>query len=306
LVADAGGTNVRFAIADRSGALHHARTFQVADFSSFPAALSTYSSQLDKPDRIASCVIAAAGPVDDGAVKLTNNDWTIVRTEISAMLAGVPVTLVNDLEAVAAALPHLALSDLAAIGTSAPIRPQMHTMLAVNVGTGFGAASVIHRDGRWHTCPSEAGHMALAAEPAAAVPVDASVETVLSGVGLTRLYDRLAKHQSGHVDDAAGVLARVRDDANAAQAVAIFTDILARIAGDLALATCAWGGVYFSGSVATAWAEIVNAPRFRAEFARKGLMRERMTQVPTAIIQHQNAALFGLAMMPQGHDTEAR
>ena len=55
---------------------------------------------------------------------------------------GVPVVLVNDLEAVAAALPHLADDDLTTLGTVAPVRPERRTMLAVNVGTGFGAASV--------------------------------------------------------------------------------------------------------------------------------------------------------------------
>jgi glucokinase len=298
LVADAGGTNVRFAIADQDGGLRHLRTHHVSDFKSFSDALFAYRSELDEPVNIASCVIAAAGPVDDGVVKLTNNDWTIRRAEISALLAGAPVTLINDLEAVAAALPHLTSRDLAAIGPLAPIRPERRTMLAVNVGTGFGAASVIHRDGRWYTCPSEAGHMALSAEPAAALPVAASVENVLSGAGLAQLYMRLAQGQSARVSDAAEVLALARDDTNAARAVAIFTDVLARIAGDLALATCAWGGVCFSGSVAVAWSEMVDAPRFRTEFTRKGLMHDRMSAVPTAVIQHQNVALFGLAMMP--------
>ena len=87
-------------------------------------------------------------------------------------------------------------------------------------------------------------------------------------------------------------------DAAAARTVELFTAILGRIAGDLALATCAWGGVYLCGSVATAWAAIADVERFRAEFTRKGPMRTRMLKVPTAVIRRDNAALFGLAMMP--------
>lgn len=299
LVADVGGTNVRFAIADQSGTLQHVRSYLVSGFKAFPDALSAYRTEVDGSLNIASCVIAAAGPVEGDAVKLTNNDWIIRRDETSALLAGTPVVLVNDLEAVAAALPHLAPSALAAIGIPAPARPEGRTMLAVNVGTGFGAASVIHRDGRWFTCPSEAGHMTLAGvEALATLPANASVENVLSGSGLAWLHKQLAKDRRSLARDAASVLARSREDSDAARTVSVFSDILARIAGDLVLATCAWGGVYFCGSVAVAWSAVADAERFRAEFVRKGLMHARMLKVPTAVIRNDNVALFGLAMMP--------
>jgi glucokinase len=83
--------------------------------------------------------------------------------------------------------------------------------------------------------------------------------------------------------------------------VALFTAILGRIAGNLTLATCAWGGVYLCGSVATAWADIADIGRFRDEFTRKGPMHARMLEVPTAVIRRDNAALYGLAMMPISH-----
>ena len=87
------------------------------------------------------CAIAAAGPVDGNAVKLTNNAWIVDGAKISALMNGVPVAVVNDLEAVAAALPHLTPDDLTTLGAIAPVRPERRTMIAVNVGTGFGAAA---------------------------------------------------------------------------------------------------------------------------------------------------------------------
>jgi glucokinase len=171
-------------------------------------------------------------------------------------------------------------------------------MLAVNVGTGFGASSVIHRDGRWFTCPSEAGHMTLGAvEAVPALPADASVEDVLSGSGLARLYERLAGSRA-NAPQASDVFAAAGRDSAAAHTVEVFAAILGRIAGDLTLATCAWGGVYLSGSVATAWAGMGDIERFRAEFTRKGPMHARMLKVPTAVIRRDIAALYGLAMMP--------
>ena len=300
LVADVGGTNVRFAIADADGHLDRAKIYQGTEFSTFPDALAAYRSDAGGLKEIGACAIAAAGPVDDGVVKLTNNDWTVDRAQVSAMLNAVPVALVNDLEAVAAALPHLTSDDLTTIGVRAPVRPERRTMLAVNVGTGFGAAAAIFRDGRWYTCPSEAGHMTLGRiEIVRSLPADASVETILSGDGLARLHQHLSPgHHAARPEAASRIFAEAAGDAEAARTAALFTAILARIAGDLALATCAWGGVYFSGSVATAWSKVADVAKFRAEFTRKGPMRARMQRVPTAVIRRENAALFGLAMMP--------
>jgi glucokinase len=302
LVADAGGTNVRFAIADDNGRLDRVQIFQVADFPTFLDALSAYRSSAGGLSDIKICAVAAAGPVDGDIVKLTNNAWVVDRSKVSALMGGAAVALVNDLEAVAAALPHLTSDDLTAIGAPAPVRPEQRTMLAVNVGTGFGAASAIWRGGCWHTCPSEAGHMTLATQgsiEASALPADACVESVLSGGGLARLYDRLAGDQrAGGTSQATAVFAEAAHNPAAARAVDTFTSVLGRVAGDLALATCAWGGVYLCGSVAVAWSAIADAGRFRAEFTRKGLLSARMRQVPIAVIRRDLAPLFGLAMMP--------
>ncbi|MPZ41500.1 MAG: ROK family protein [Rhizobiales bacterium] len=305
LVADVGGTNVRFAIADMDGRLDRVNKFPVTNFPTFPDALSAYRSDAGGLKDINACTVAAAGPVDDDVVKLTNNDWIVDRAQLSTMLDGVPVALVNDLEAVAAALPHLTSEDLTTLGAPAPGRPERRTMLAVNVGTGFGAASAILRDGCWYTCPSEAGHMTLGyttfgrLDATDAVPANASVESVLSGRGLAQLHERVAGNRhTAHAQRTSSVFAEASRDDDAARTVKLFTAILGRVAGDLALATCAWGGVYFSGSVATAWSAVADISQFRAEFTRKGPMHARMQQVPAAVIRRENAALFGLAMIP--------
>jgi glucokinase len=299
LVADVGGTNVRFAIADEQGKLDRAKIFQVAEFPTFLDAFSAYRSHAGSLAGIDAAAIAAAGPVDIDHVKLTNNDWVVERARLSVLMGGVPVALVNDLEAVAAALPHLSSGDLTVLGTPAPVRPERRTMIAVNVGTGFGAASVIWRDGRWYTCPSEAGHMTLGrVEAIADLPADASVEDVLSGDGLARLHERLAGRDPGSSQKASDVFAEAGRAPAAAQTADVFTAILARIAGNLALATCAWGGVYLCGSVALAWSGVADIERFRTEFIRKGPMRARMQEVPTAVVRRDIASLYGLAMMP--------
>lgn len=299
LVADVGGTNARFAIADEQGRLDHTKIFQVADFPTFLDALTAYRWDADEFRAIDAAAIAAAGPVDGDCIKLTNSEWVVDSAKVSAMIGGAPTALVNDLEAVAAALPHLTPDDLTTLGTPVPVRPERRTMIAVNVGTGFGAASVIWRDGRWYTCPSEAGHMTLGGvEAIADLPPNASVEDVLSGNGLARLYERLAGDRAASLQHPADVFTAANGDPAALRTVEAFTTVLARIAGNLALATCAWGGVYLCGSVALAWSTIADIAQFRAEFIRKGPMRARMQNVPTAAIRHGMASLYGLAMMP--------
>jgi glucokinase len=295
LVADTGGTNVRFAVADANGNLDRVKIFQTADFPTFLDALGAYRSDAGGLKEIEAGAIAAAGPVEGNAVKLTNNEWIVDGAAIAALM-GVPVVVLNDLEAVAAALPHLTADDLTTLGAVTPVRPERRTMIAVNVGTGFGAASAIWRDGRWYTCPSESGHMTLGPVEGTALPADTSVEDVLSGAGLARLHQQFSGAQGSR--QASDVFARAAADAAAARTVEVFTAVLGRIAGDLTLATCAWGGAYLCGSVATAWAGVADIGRFRAEFTRKGPMRSRMQNVPTAVIRRDIAALYGLAMMP--------
>jgi glucokinase len=303
LVADVGGSNVRFALVDRGGALERIETRRVADHPSFAAALADYFKGYDHKS-IEACAIAAAGPVDESRIKLTNNAWTIDRGEISAVFGGSPVVLLNDLEAVAAALPHLGVKDWIAVGGPAATRPERRTMLALNVGTGLGAASAAFRDARWTTIPSEAGHMTLGPLTVGGVELaddGASVESVLSGPGVVELYGRVAAAQRKRADtvtDAAQVFARANDELIAARTVELLTLVLARVAGDLALATAAWGGVYFCGSVATAWVPLADTTAFRAEFIRKGLMQTRLENVPTVVILREQVALYGLATIP--------
>jgi len=312
LVADVGGTNVRVALADETGSLASRVTYRGADFTSFAEVLTTYLKMVGDIKHCSACAIGAAGPVDGDRVRLTNTGWAIDRTEISTKLSGMPVALVNDLEAVAAALPHLAADDVDVLGGPAPLWPAHRTMLAVNVGTGFGAASAILRGGSWWTCPSEAGHMTLGSSGTPEVDLTqvgtriggASIESLLSGKGVAALYKRLAQADDGSIDakiEAGDVLARARNDAAAARTVQLLTASFAWVAGDLALASAAWGGVYLCGSVALGWSAVADIDRFRVEFTQKGAMSSRMQEVPTVIIRRKDVALFGLAKMAISH-----
>lgn len=297
LVADIGGTNVRFAQAGEDGTPAQIRSYRVASYDAFGPALDAYLAEC-QGGRCVGAAIGAAGPVEDGSVKLTNAPWTLAESDISRQLGGARVRIVNDLEAVAHALPHLGPGDLEAVGpvlSPDPRRP----MIAVNVGTGFGAASVARTAYGWTARASEAGHMSLypaSEKERAALDGIETVEEILSGRGVAALYARLFGDGASLAAEA--VMANAKLDPVAARAVAIVGTVLGRVAGDLVLATGAWGGCLLCGSVATGWAAAGDRAAFRAAFEHKGPMAGRMAGVYSGIIRHGNVALLGLARMP--------
>jgi len=301
LVADIGGTNARFALANGDGEAGAAANLRVADFPRFDDALGVYLARLDAEarGRIESAAFAAAGPVDGDAIKLTNAHWRIARPEVAAWLR-VPVQLFNDLQAVALALPFLGTSDVVPVGP-VPFQPaSTERMVAVNVGTGFGAATAIPAGEAWLACPSEAGHMTLAladAEEAALLAEiapgrAATLEDVLSGNGVGALYAALSGEAAMPADQ---VFARAADDAAARRAVALMSHWLGCAAGDLVLASAAWGGAYLLGGVVSGWAAYCDAQVFRTAFEDKGKMRARMGGVFSGVVTRKDVALLGLA-----------
>jgi glucokinase len=60
--------------------------------------------------------MAAAGPVADGHVLFTNNNWSMDEGELERDFEGAKVFLLNDFEAAAYALPILQKNDCLRIG----------------------------------------------------------------------------------------------------------------------------------------------------------------------------------------------
>jgi glucokinase len=308
LVADVGGTRSRFGVSDGPGRISDIRIYETAARPSFAGTMAAYLTDIGAEPAGAWCRdvhIAAAGPVDAGTVRLTNSAWRISADEISRDLGGLPVALVNDLEAVGLLLPHLTPADTSPIGAApdaASGSGLIGNRIAVNVGTGFGAATAVRlaggkSDARWTIAAGEAGHMTLAAvtpEEATALAFAHSVEDVLSGAGVARLYEAVAGTSSAG-PTANAVFAAAASDPFAAITVQILSRVLGRIAGDLVLATGAWDGAYLCGTVAQAWAGVGDTAAFRAEFERKGAMSARMALVPVHVITAPEPALLGLS-----------
>lgn len=302
LVADVGGTNVRFARALEDGALADRAEHGTAGYPAFADALAAYLEGIGGTEGCASASIGAAGPVAGGDVRLTNGAWTIRGADVSPLLGGVPVSLFNDLEAAALAIPWLEPADLRPVVTPEAAPEAGGALLAVNVGTGFGAAALVPAGEGWISHPGEPGHMTFGATSAEELalrsdlePPALSVEDLLSGSGLVSLYRRFAGPGAGGPGHSQEVLARTGSDEAARRSVELFTTVLARVAGDLVLATAAWGGVYLFGSVALGWREGADLAAFRERFTAKDKMAARMAAVPVYAVTNEAAPLIGLA-----------
>jgi glucokinase len=312
LVGDVGGTHARFAVATRVGAgrprISRARVLDAANYRSGEEALRAYLADLSGP-RPRVAVIAAAGPIDRGAVSFVNHrGWRFDERRLAELGGFASVRLINDFTAQALAIPALNAGDTRLVG------PQVRglanaTRAILGPGTGFGAAALVD-DGRGQAVLSgEGGHAAFAPEADIEVEIlrrlakrfeRVSVEHLLSGPGLLNLYKTI-----GDITGAPAPIATpdqvtragLAGDGLARAALTRFCAILGSVAGNFALAMGARGGVYVAGGIAPDIIDFLAASDFRRRFETKDRMSDYLRAIPTRVVMQPHAALIGAAAL---------
>ena len=225
-------------------------------------------------------------------MRLTNAPWRIDAAEVDGALGGIPVRVLNDLEAVALGLPGLGPGDAETIAGERAASAAL-PMLAANVGTGFGAAVAVPIPGGWAALGTEAGHMSLV--PAtrgeeALFRAARSVEDAFSGPGYAKLF-------GAPVREGGETVHPVRVE-TAGEERHLYSRVFGRLIGDLVLATGAWGGVWLTGGVITDFDRIFDVDEFVRAFRKKGKMAERMERVPVSRITVEAPAFRSLTTVP--------
>lgn len=309
LLADVGGTNVRFATLTADGRIEAVEAWLTALYPDFGSAVRAYAELTGLRLPVRAAAVCAAGPLMGERIDLTNCAWTISRGEIAAATGGSAI-LVNDFAAVARAVPGLVAGDLVQIGgvTPKPDAPK----LALGPGTGLGVASVVPNGaGGWIVAPGEGGHSDLAPTNEREIAIvyqlmreygRVSVERVLSGPGLESLYLAIAALDGLKFDakPAAHDIAKrafANADAAAVEAVALFTGWLGSVAGNFALITGAEGGVYIAGGIVAQWGQNFDAKLFRHRFEAKGRMKSYLAPIPCYVVTAKDLAFRGLAAL---------
>ncbi len=312
LVADLGGTNVRFALARNTprplidASIQH---YAVADFPSLTAAALHYLAQMKAQPQHA--VFAVAGKVGSDEIRITNLPWiiSIERTRKDLLLSS--LNIINDFAGMSMAIPLLTDHDVETIGDQSRPSAETATSRTIGVigpGTGLGVGAYLLRDGKHYPLQTEGGHVAFAPSTDEEIEVlrylskrfgRVSNERLVSGSGLVNLYQALCAIASVAAEDfaPAQITRHMHDRSNpqCVRAVEIFCAVLGTIAGDLVLTLGAWDGIYLAGGMVPPMLPWLRSGEFRRRFEDKGRFASAMQRVPTLAITYAYAGLLGAA-----------
>ncbi|MBP7705062.1 MAG: glucokinase [Caulobacter sp.] len=305
LVADIGGTNVRFARTlpgpDGAPTLVDERVFRGDDHPDLESCLALYIDGLggDRPTR---AVFGVACAVDGDAIRLTNRDWLISVEALKRRFGFERLDLLNDFAAVAHAVPALRDKDRRPLPGPAWPDATPDRVSVVGPGTGLGVAVLV--DGE-HVIASEGGHAAFAPHDAEEAEIlrlllrrlpRVSKETLLSGRGLETLHGAMAERDGRPVAPitAARIVEQASADRLAHRTLERFALLLASALGDLALIHGA-RAVAVAGGIPPRIAPWLDTAAFRDRFEDRGPASALLRSVPVALIAHPQPGLLGAA-----------
>ncbi|TDT41424.1 glucokinase [Halospina denitrificans] len=318
LVGDIGGTNARFRLLEGEGhqwCLRHQSTWSSPRFDSLEALLEALMSNFSRLEKatIDEAWLAVAGPVRAGRVTFTNLPWQADSQALAARFGWNRVSLINDLEALAHAVPSLGAKELMPLQHGSPGNANC---LVVAVGTGLGVATFKTQDHGVDVFASEGGHIDFApADPDDFRLLEylrtryghISQERVLSGRGLADLYRFVCDEQGAppesallEADDPAAAINQRAESAQAPMAVAAierFSGLLGRFLGNAALFSAALGGVYLCGGVATRLYPYLTNAAFLDAFLDRGRMKPMMERIPVWTIASTEVGLNGVTAL---------
>jgi glucokinase len=318
LAGDIGGTKTDLAIfSDETGP--HSPLVQdempSGDYPSLQALVAEFLKKVKIP--VERACFDVAGPVIDGRVKITNLPWAMDQASLARDLNLKSVHLMNDLEAVARAIPILRPIDVSTLNPGQPVPNGAIGVVAP--GTGLGESFLTWDGSKYVPHSSEGGHADFAPTDERQIGLlrhllerfdHVAVERVCSGLGIPNIYEYLRDVEHiPEVPEIAQLIVASKDRTAAivnsavnlqnpsklsAATVDTFVSILASEAANLALKVLATGGIYLAGGVPLHILGVLQGPGFMESFTRKGRFAELMKHIPVHVILTR-AALLGAA-----------
>jgi glucokinase len=260
---------------------------------------------------VTSACFGVAGPVIDEAAQLTNVPWRVEARRVADSFAIPRVVLLNDLEAMAYAVPVLEDSEVHVLqdGRAA----QRGNIALIAAGTGLGEALLHDVGGRLVPSASEGGHADFAARTEREIALlrnltrrygRADVEHVVSGRGLVNIH-RVMHEQTcaASVDlEDPEAPAQISTAALAGvcpgcvQTLELFVEAYGAEAGNLALRGVTTGGVYVGGGIAPKILPALTTGAFIKAFGAKPPLDQMLAAMPVKVILNSDAGLIGAAV----------
>jgi glucokinase len=320
MAGDIGGTKTRLALVSPEAGPRQfvaEQEFHSADYKGLPPVVEAFLAKTG--GQATSACFDVAGPVIDGRARLTNLAWDLDETGLCTDLGLKRVTLLNDLNAIAHAIPHLKPEEWVDIN---PGKATPHGAIAVMApGTGLGEAFLIWSGTAYVACSSEGGHRDFG--PTNHVQAGlwsyltdrfrhVAYERVAAGIGVQNVYDYVRSCDPASESPAFAALLQAATDRTpliieaalqnpdnnplAAEALRIIIDVWGAEAGNLALTVLATGGVYLAGGLPPRLLAQLRDGAFLRAFCAKGRFANLLREVPIKVVT-VNAALLGAAMV---------
>ncbi len=315
LAGDVGGTKVHLALFDETGGtpnLVAERDFASRDYPDWVSLLDQFLK--DTQPKITHACLGVAGPVIDGRCQITHLPWTLDVRELKPLLNTDSVSLINDLAALAYAVPYLTPEETAVVQQGQGDPDGTRAVLAA--GTGLGQAFLIpEAGGRFRSLETEGGQCDFAPRTELEVSLlefirkesgRVGIEDVLSGPGLVRIYRFFKERQEKpearwlseefQTQDPAEVISQnalAKKSGTCELALELFVSVYGAVAGNLALQIMARGGVYLGGGIAPEILPLLRTDVFLDAFRGKGKFRNFMAEVPVKVIMNKRAPLLG-------------
>jgi glucokinase len=332
LAGDVGGTKTLLGLftpgVDRP-AMIEVGEFVTLDYDGLEAIIEAFlGAWRVEPRHLDAAAIGIAGAIKSQVGRMTNVPWVIEAAALSKRTGIGRVRLLNDLEALAYAVPVLEASELEVLQQGTRVETGNAAVIAA--GTGLGESFLYYVAGRLAPGASEGGHADFAARtPRELEMVGAmarifsrvSAETVISGPGLVNVYQfthdafgsgpllsvssiapaRLCE-AVGSAEELVDLPARIsqaamkRECPHCVEAMDIFVGAYGAEAGNMALRGTATAGVFVGGGIAPKILPALRSSTFIDAFCDKEPLSEFVRAVPVSVILNDDAGLLGAAV----------
>jgi len=317
LAGDIGGTKTLLGLFERDRERPRqlvVREYATLDFDSLDELAQVFLDDTGAGASVAAVCLGVAGPVTGLVARLTNVPWIVDASVLAEHLGDCPVQLLNDLEAMAYAVPVLEPDEVAVLQDGVAVAGGNAAIIAA--GTGLGESLLHNVDGQFVPSASEGGHADFSArtprelalvEHLTAIYGRVDNDRVISGPGLVNLFGfthgnrRACRVVGPDVEDnerpaAISASAMAGRCEQCAEALELFIEAYGAEAGNLALRSMATAGVYLGGGIAPKVLPALESGAFLEAFCDKAPLIDLLRTIPVSVILNPAAGLLGAAV----------